>query len=109
MKLEQRFSDKGKQEIEEMLGGALPDLTETQSGKDLIQIGVKKGKAEGKAEGKHESLLLILEFRFKDVPETVRQALAGIDSADHLAALTRHALQIDSLGDFDITTGAPEA
>jgi hypothetical protein len=34
--LEQRFSHKGKREIEEMLIGQLPDLRETQSGKDLI-------------------------------------------------------------------------
>ncbi|MEZ6130594.1 MAG: hypothetical protein R3C59_18055 [Planctomycetaceae bacterium] len=83
--LEQRFRDKGKQEIEEMLVGALPDLTETQSGRDLIEIGMKrgeeKGKAEGKAEGeakgKRDSLLLFLEFRFKDVPDTVRERLLG--------------------------------
>ena len=103
--LEQRFRNKGKQEIEEMLVGALPDLTETQSGKDLIQIGAKKGKAEGQ----HESLLLILEFRFKHVPETLRQALAVIQSSEQIDALTRHALQVESLDDFDVTTGAPEA
>lgn len=109
--LEQRFRDKGKQEIEQMLIGALPDLTETQSGKDLIEIGVEKGKAEGKAEGeakgKRESLLLFLEFRFQNVPKTLREAVVGIQSADHLAALTRHALQVDSLDEFDVTTGAP--
>lgn len=92
-----------------MLVGALPDLTETQSGKDLMQIGVQKGEQIGKAEGQRESLLLFLEFRFKDVPDPVRQALEGIDSADHLAALTRHALRIESLNDFDVTTGAPQA
>ena len=107
--LEQRFRNKGKQEIEEMLVGALPDLTETQSGKDLIEIGVTKGEAKGEAKGKRESLLLFLEFRFKDVPQNVREALAAIGSADQLEALTRHALQVESLDDFDVTIGAPEA
>jgi hypothetical protein len=37
--LEQRFSDKSKQEIEMLLLGALSDLRETRSGKDLIHIG----------------------------------------------------------------------
>lgn len=37
--LEQRFKNKGKQEIEKMLLGDLPDLRETQSGKDLMPIG----------------------------------------------------------------------
>jgi hypothetical protein len=32
----QRFSDRGKEEIEAMLLGQLPDLRETQAGKDLI-------------------------------------------------------------------------
>lgn len=111
--LEQRFRDKGKQEIEEMLVGALPDLTETQSGKDLIQIGFKKGEetgeVRGEAKGKRESLLLFLEFRFKDVPEAVREAVSLIQSSEHLDALMRHALQVDSLDDFDLSTGAPEA
>jgi len=115
--LEQRFRDKGKQEIEEMLVGALPDLTETQSGKDLIQIGIEKGEArgeargeaKGEAKGKLESLLLILEFRFRDVPEPVSQAVTAIQSSAHLDALIRHALEVNSLDDFDVTTGAPEA
>jgi len=99
--LEQRFRDKGKQEIEEMLVGALPDLTETQSGKDLIQIGVEKGKAEGKAEGKRDSLLLVLKVRFGRLPEDILQAIVDIESVERLEALTEQALQIKSLSEFD--------
>ena len=37
--LEQRLKHKSKKEIEIMLLGELPELEETQSGKDLIRIG----------------------------------------------------------------------
>ena len=40
--LEQRFTHMSKQEIEAMFVGELPDLEETQSGKDLIAIGEKR-------------------------------------------------------------------
>jgi predicted transposase YdaD len=43
----QRFSELGKQEIEKMLFGQLPDLRDTQSGKDLIAIGIEKGSLIG--------------------------------------------------------------
>ena len=43
----QRFSELGKQEIETMLLGQLPDLRDTQAGKDLIAIGVEKGIEKG--------------------------------------------------------------
>jgi len=39
----QRFSELGKEEIETMLLGQLPDLRDTQAGKDLIAIGIEKG------------------------------------------------------------------
>ena len=39
----QRFSELGKEEIETMLLGQLPDLSDTQAGKDLIAIGIEKG------------------------------------------------------------------
>ena len=43
----QRFSELGKQEIETMLLGQLPDLRDTQAGKDLIAIGIEKGALIG--------------------------------------------------------------
>jgi len=122
----QRFCENDKQEIEKMLYGALPDLTETQSGKDLIQIGVlrgkaegeakgkaegeakgkaegeAKGKAEGEAKGKRDSLLLCLEFRFGEVPEATKIQLASILSAERLDELIRQALKIKSIEDFQI-------
>ncbi|HRA87608.1 MAG TPA: hypothetical protein PK992_06060, partial [Planctomycetaceae bacterium] len=110
----QRFRTKGKKEIEEMLVGALPDLTETQSGRDLIQIGVEKGKAQGKAEGKaegkvegvvegkRESLLLILGIRFGAIPAKASKAISAIESASRLDELTRQALLVTAIDELQV-------
>jgi hypothetical protein len=47
----QRFSELGKQEIETMLLGQLPDLRDTQAGKDLIAIGIETGIEKGIEKG----------------------------------------------------------
>jgi hypothetical protein len=43
----QRFTTLGISEIEKMLLGKLPDLRETQAGKDLIAIGIEQGELIG--------------------------------------------------------------
>ena len=47
----QRFKTLGKTEIEKMLLGKLPDLRETQAGKDLIAIGIEQGIEKGIEKG----------------------------------------------------------
>jgi len=47
----QRFRTFGKTEIEKMLLGKLPDLRETQAGKDLIAIGIEQGIEQGELVG----------------------------------------------------------
>jgi len=47
----QRFRTLGKTEIEKMLLGKLPDLRETQAGKDLIAIGIEQGIEQGELIG----------------------------------------------------------
>ena len=47
----QRFKTLGKTEIEQMLLGKLPDLRETQAGKDLIAIGIEQGIEQGELIG----------------------------------------------------------
>jgi predicted transposase YdaD len=96
--LEQRFSHKGKLEIEEMLVGQLPDLRETQTGKDLIAI----GRAEGKAEGKAEGLLKLLEIRFGEVSGTLREAIQKVDSDQQIDSLYELALKVENLSDFSL-------
>jgi predicted transposase YdaD len=49
--LEQRLNHKCKKEIEIMLLGELPELEETQSGKDLIRIGEERGIRVGEERG----------------------------------------------------------
>lgn len=65
--IEQRFSEKGKKEIEEMMIGALPDLRETKSGIELIQI--------GRTEGKIEDLLMLLESKFGSLEPKLRERI----------------------------------
>ena len=52
----QRFSELGKKEIETMLLGQLPDLRDTQAGKDLIAIGVEKGIEKGMEKGMEKGI-----------------------------------------------------
>ncbi len=47
--LEQRFKYLGKKDMEMILLSELPELEETQCGKDLIQIGEARGEARGLA------------------------------------------------------------
>ena len=61
----QRFIDMGKTEVVQMLLGKLPDLRDTQTGKDLIAIGVEEGMNKGIEIGKIQILEQIL-----GLPET---------------------------------------
>ncbi|MEZ6127868.1 MAG: DUF2887 domain-containing protein [Planctomycetaceae bacterium] len=54
-----------------------------------------------------EQPLFVVEFQSQR-DETVRQALAAIQSSEQINELIRHTPQIESLDDFDVTTGAPE-
>ncbi|HBJ35057.1 MAG TPA: hypothetical protein DDZ51_09945 [Planctomycetaceae bacterium] len=47
----QRFSDRGMKGIEQMLIGQLPDLRDTQAGKELIALGEQKGREQGLEQG----------------------------------------------------------
>jgi hypothetical protein len=62
---------RGKQEIATMSLGDLPDLEETQSGKDLIAIGKKRGMAE--------SILLLWAHQHGFVPDTIRQGIQPLE------------------------------
>ena len=90
--IEQRFSDKGKKEIEEMMIGDLPDLRDTQSGIELIQL----GKVEGKLEGKIEGLLLLLESKFGELDSELRTRISQIKSSEAVDRLLLQVIKIDS-------------
>ena len=123
--LEQRFVEKGKLEIEKMLVGQLPDLRETQSGKDLIAIGVQVGIAQGLEkgieqgiekgleqgiekgleqgiekgleQGKRQSLIQVLEARFGQVDTPLLEKIAAIKELESLDRYFRRALRMASL------------
>jgi predicted transposase YdaD len=114
--MEQRFRNKSKQEIEAMFVGELPELEETQSGKDLIAIGErrgvergkregkregkKEGKEEGRKEGKIESILVYLEAKHETLPQDLRQAISELSSAK-ASRLLAHLPRCETLGDVE--------
>jgi hypothetical protein len=106
--LEKRLKHMGKKEIENMLFGELADLRETQSGKDLIQIGKEEGKIEGitegkikgKIEGKQEDLILALEARFGTVAPEVRQRVEQVQSVDKLRDLLLQVFKVNSIDEL---------
>lgn len=74
--LEQRFQKKSKKEIETMLSPyELPDIRDTQTGRDLIAIGKLEGAAEGEARGLGKAIVLIVKDRFRNVPKELEERL----------------------------------
>jgi len=94
--LKQRLKDRGKAEIEMILLKELPDLRDTRSGQDVIQIGRKEGKIEGKIEGKRETVLVQLTAKFGAIDEGLRTRIEGIGSFAQLEKLLLQVLTIDS-------------
>ena len=99
--IEQRFSEKGKKEIEEMMIGILPDLRETQSGKDLIQIGRLEGRSEGrskgKIEGKIEGLVLQMEAKFGPLDAMYRERISQLKSEEKIDQLLLQVINVSSI------------
>jgi len=94
--LEQRLRDKDKEEIEKMLLGELPDLRDTASGRDLINI----GRREGRHEGIRDVLLSIIEERFGVVPKELKERIDHTESIDTLKRLVQQVVKIESLDDL---------
>ena len=76
-----------------MLLGLLPDLRETQSGKDLIAI----GRQEGRQEGERAGLIWLLEAKFGVLDAVTRDRIEAINSMDRLRDLYRQVLNVDSI------------
>lgn len=102
--LEQRLRDKDKEEIEKMLLGELPDLRDTASGRDLINIGRNEGRTEGRAEGLaegvRESVLSIIESRFGRLDRELQDRIDRIESLDTLKRLLKQVVRIESLDEL---------
>ena len=68
----------------------------------------RRGRAEGRVEGQQlgqirnqqESVLAVLETRFREVPYPLREAVTGLDDLALLKQWLRLAIQLPSLEDF---------
>ncbi|MFN7876665.1 MAG: hypothetical protein ACK5PB_15200 [Pirellula sp.] len=82
-----------------MLLGQLPDLRDTQAGKDLIAIGVKEGVQEGIKEGTKEGIKEGIEKgTLLGTINTCRSVL-GLDSLDENELLSRSVGQLKELAE----------
>lgn len=72
--LEQRLPSKGRKELEMMLIGELPDLEDTQCGKDLIQAGEERGMAN--------AIAMFLQVKFGRVSKAMRTQLGQLSPED---------------------------
>ena len=66
--------------------------------------GKVEGRVEGKVEGKQDAVLKILQSRFQDVPDTLSQKIAEIQSIPKLDTLLERAMIAESLEQIDKET-----
>jgi len=83
----QRFSERGTQGIEQMLVGQLPNLRDTQSGKELIAIGKVEGLEKGRRQGEMIGEVRVLQ-EVLGLEQTDADVLAELSAEDLLNQLT---------------------
>ena len=88
--LEQRLKHLGKKEIEMILLGELPELEETQSGKDPIQI--------GEARGLGKAIVRYLSTRFGSIPGEMEQQIRSL-SAEQAERLLQFVLECETVAE----------
>jgi hypothetical protein len=93
--LEQRLKHRHKKEIEVMLLGELPDLEETQAGKDLIRIGEQRGLERGR----QKTILAFIAARYGTVPAAIQERIATstADEAERLIQFLARCQSLDEL------------
>ncbi len=67
--------------------------------------GIAQGIEQGIAQGKAESLLIMLEGRFGEIPQALQRAISDVSDLDRLDALFRFALKADNLQMFEVMLG----
>ena len=70
-----------------------------------IEEGIAQGIEQGIAQGKAESLLIMLEGRFGEIPQALQRAISDVSDLDRLDALFRFALKADNLQMFEVMLG----
>ena len=95
-----------------MLLGEFPPLEETQSGKDLIQIGEQRGEERGLQRGQQQGLekaaLLFLASRYGAAPAAIEAKIRSL-SADEATRLLEYLYspQPPALEDLDRWLASP--
>lgn len=97
--LEQRFKSKSKREIEIMLIGELPELEDTQSGKDLIAIGEKRGEKRGLELGEKRAAITVAEAKFGALPNGVTEQIKALGDAS-ITELLNQLVKFPDLADL---------
>ncbi len=88
--LEQRFQYLGKKDMEMILLSELPELEETQCGKDLIQIGEARGLAK--------AIVRYLTTRFGAIPGEMEQQIRSL-SAEQAERLLQFVLECETVAE----------
>jgi predicted transposase YdaD len=65
-----------------------------------LQQGLQKGLQQGIQQGYRKSLLDVLEFKFKTIPEKLLKTINDITDADTLSKLHHYAMECDSITEF---------
>jgi predicted transposase YdaD len=95
----QRFKTLTATEIAKMIAQLTP-IEETAAGRELIGIGVSRGRQEGRQEGRYEgteaTLLKLLARRFSRLPASVTQSVKSLDQTG-LEQLTDALLDLQSV------------
>ena len=64
--------------------------------------GIEQGIEQGIVEGKRASILQLLRLRFQEVPETLTERIAAIESASRLDTLLEQAMTAENLDDIQV-------
>ncbi len=84
----------GKKDMEMILLSELPELEETQCGKDLIQIGEARGEARGLA----KAIVRCLTTRFGSIPGEMEQQIRSL-SAEQAERLLQFVLKCETVAE----------
>ena len=64
--------------------------------------GIAQGKAEGLLEGKRQAVLRLLHSQFQNVPESLLERIAALESISALDTLFDQAMTAESLDDLQV-------
>lgn len=87
--------------LKELLGKESLEQGIQQGIQQGMQQGMQKGLQQGLEQGLRKSLLDVLEFKFEVIPEKLLKAINNITNTDNLSTLHRHAMECNSIAEFE--------